>query len=118
MAREGEHTLMIRMEFRPSDEFLTEVPDVHIAVGDSFEVTLPGNEFKTRGGRYVFRSKSGATWTAVLDPSVGRLSVMATHLDLGSFDEGLVPVKISVEMASISFNDVPVLMFNGKTLGL
>jgi hypothetical protein len=117
IAKEGDHSVALQASYRTSSIPFGVVPDVRLSLGGVEIVSLQGAKFEAGSGVWVLKVAGPPQWTAIIDPVKGTLSLKGRHVDLGAYPEGPVPVDIGLDIGTLRFRDVNVLVSNGKTLG-
>ncbi len=74
--------------------------------------------FTRKGDRWSYGAKDGRSKRKLLvDYAKGTFTLSLSRVDVGDFAAGDVPVRFSVSIGGLSYEDAPVLTNNGKKMG-
>ena len=100
----GADALVVRVGFATDGHPPATAPDMTLAFGDAYRLSLPGSAFVGRGSRFVAKRGNAS---AVLDYLRETLVVRVTGANLGAFVPGSQAVRVGVTLgADVRANDV------------
>jgi hypothetical protein len=87
-------------------------PDVTVRFG-FFEFAAPGAQFRRVGDKWSFQQKGVGTRTVTLDYAKGLFTVSLKGVELGSYEKGVIPVRVGVDFGEVLFEDTPDMTSTG-----